>query len=526
MKGVFLRACRSWAGLFIVFVWIGGSPASDAATIPLSEGPRTEQVVSVSGPPLSALVGMPIAEFHLFRYDAAGASFVPIPFQVDERFLRVFDPGLPSEFTEMVYDVFGEEDGLFDTEDEVVFVFADGGARAPLDGSWVEGADETRYEIKVVDPRTVNPEPPQYIYVYTGAGLPRSPVSYVEWNGAPDGSVMTPAFRIDLSGNWLATGLAILPPCGSGTDLIDRFKGRAEPGGDSRRQDEEDWLESSTYLGGRDGPIRVIRYVRGARSGFKTILRDIVEPSYWARDITLRVHPVDAFWIYFDWLPEPGATLFTLIHPVGLPVDGVPDAGVSTTYTPWHLVRTAGGGLFVAWEVPESPLFTRRDFFYIDNASYNDKVQGKAFYPDDDDSAYGDHGVRVWETLDSNLTPIQIGFRAHPLCGGEGDLSLAMALSEILSLPPVPDVVPQSDCAAVKTMQVLREGSNVRLSWQPDPSADGFHVYASDTPDRDRASWTFAGETVLATFLDPGGATGPDRFYSVVCVADDAEGPW
>ena len=487
---------------------------------------RATTVVTVPGTILAPLHATPIADFFLFRYNPGAGAFEPVPFQVDERFLKVFDAGLPTQFSEMVYDVFGQDDGLFDVDDEIVFLFGDAGPRAPLDGSWVAGASETRFEIMVVDPRPVNPDPPRWAYLFTGPGLPTSPASYVSWNGQSAASITTDSFRLDFDGNWLMTGLTVFSPCGSGADLLDRFKGRADPGTGLPRQDEEDWNANSTYLGGLTGPVRAIRYVRGARSGVNTILRDIVEPGAWARRVNLRVHPVAAAWVYFDWLPEPGATLYTETHPSGIPIDGVPDAGISTTYVPWHLVGTPAGGMFVSWDVPESPLYTTRSFYYIDDASLNDIVPPKTSYSDDDDSAYGDHGVKIAGTLDSNVNPIRIAFRALPLCSGQGDLDLALALQEKVDLPLVPDAVPQANCGAVRTLGVALDGADVRLDWQAEPQADGYRIYSSASASLDRSLWTIAGETLSPTFTDPGGASGADRVYSVVCTRAGAEGPW
>lgn len=185
-----------------------------------------------------------------------------------------------------------------------------------------------------------------------------------------------------------------------------------------------------------------------------------------------------------------------------------------------------GGGLFVSWNVPSSPLFTSREFFYADNAAYNDIVPGKGSYPDDDDSAYGAHGVRIRNTLDSTVTPIQIGFRVRPLCAAEGDLNLALALQEMATFPEFPAVVPQAGCGAIRTVRATREGSNLRLDWQPEIGVTTYRVYSSNSAPVERSEWTFAGETAAPTYVDPGGATGADRYYSVVCTVAGAEGPW
>jgi hypothetical protein len=486
---------------------------------------RGDETVTISGASLAPLIGRPIGELALYCYNAATGHFDPIPFQIDERFLKVFDAGLPSQFSEMVYDVFGEDDGLLDADDEIVFQMADAGPRAPIAGVWVPGAEAVRFEISIDDPRPSGGTPREWAYIFTGPGLPTFPTGYVTWGGQPDSSVTTDVFRLDYDGNWVTSGLTVFGPCGSGADLIDRFKGRAEPGIGEQRQDEEDWSANSTYLGGISGPVRAIRYVRGARSGVNTIHHDMIQRSGWERHINLRVHELDSVWIYFDWLPDNGSILYTPDHPGGLTVDGVPDAGGTSAYVDWHLMKTASGGLFVHWDVPTSPLFQSREFFYVDDASHNDTVPSKSTYPDDDDSAYGAHGVRIVDTLDSNLTPIRLDFSAIPLCAGEGDLSTASALDEIIDFPLQPDPVPQANCGAVRTVTASRDGADVGLEWQPATGADAYRVYVAGFPDLAPVSWSMASEGPALTYRDTGGASGGNRFYSVVCTSQGAEGP-
>jgi hypothetical protein len=181
----------------------------------------------------------------------------------------------------------------------------------------------------------------------------------------------------------------------------------------------------------------------------------------------------------------------------------------------------------VAWDVPSSPLFQSKEFFYVDDASYDDIVPLKANYSDDDDSAYGDHGVKIVDTLDSNLTPIVVGLRALPLCAGEGDAALAGELAEVVSLPLETEVVPQSNCGAIRTVQARRDGADVVLEWLSTPSAETYRVYASDLAGLPATSWDVLGESAAVTFRDVGAAEAAgERFYSVVCVAEGGAGPW
>ncbi len=502
----------------------GGAGAARAGGID-SASDRTDDPVAVTGAELAPLAGRPIADFGLFRYDPSTGQFDPIPFQVDERFTKTFDPGEPTQFSEMVYDVFGEDDGLFDTDDELVFLFGDAGPQAPIGEAWVSGADPLRFEVAVDDPRSVGAAPRQWVYLFTGAGLPTSPVSYVTWDGLPTTSITTDVFQLDYDGNWLMTGLSVFPPCGTGSDLIDRWKGRAEPLVELI-QDEEDWNGASTWLGGLAGPVRAIRYVRGARSGVNTVYHDIVGRKGWTRHMNMRVHVLASVWFYFDWLPEAGSLLYTPSKPTGITVDGVPDAGISTAYTDWHLMRTPSGGAFVAYDVPQTALFSGREFFYVDDSSHDDMVAGKITYSDDDDSAYGAHGFKLLDPADSNLTPIQVRFRLIPLCGGEGDSNLAGSLLENVTTPLDPNPLPQSNCGAIRTLLTDQDGADILLTWQALPEADAYRVYRSDIADLPRASWSLLSESPLLEYRDVGAVGAGTSFYSVVCVRQGGEGPW
>lgn len=486
---------------------------------------RDWETVVVSGASLPVLWGLPVEDLTLFRYDPDTQAFVPVPMQVDERLLKVFNPGSPLEFSEHMYDVFGEEDGTLDADDEVVFLFRDAGEQAPVDAAWPENADPLRFEIAVQDPLPAGGEPGRWLYLYTGAGLPQSSEAYLTWDGLDTSSITTENFSVDYQGRWLFTGLRVASPCGDGLDLIDRFKGRAVPLADLE-QDEEDWNLNSEYLGGIVGPVRAIRYVRGARSAVNTIHHDVITPDVWYRKLNIRVHVLAAVKFYLDWLPSAGAVFYTPDQPAGVSVDGIPDPEMGTAFVSWSVMKTTGGGVVALFEVPPSPLYDQKNLYYLDDAAYDDALAHKESYSDDDDAAFGNHGVVLLDLADSNLQAIPVDLTLFPICADTGGVGLVTSYQEKVSYPLMPDVIPQSDCGPVRTLAARREGGDLLLEWQAMPGAEAYRIYRADYPDLPPTSWTVAGETAALTYREEGGgATMDTRFYSVVCVQQGGEGP-
>jgi hypothetical protein len=491
---------------------------------------RSDEPVLITGAAFPELDGRDLDEFGLFRWDPQELDFVPIPFQIDERYDRVFNPEVPElRFVEKIYDVFGEEDGRLDPDDELAFMYRDVGLRAPAEAPWPDWADPVRYEVAVDDPRPGSGSPTRFVYLFTGPAPPLSDRSYVQWNLGVDQSIETELYALDYQGNWLLTGYRVFPPCGSGLDLIDRLKGRARPLPE-RFEDEEGWSSNSFYLGGIVGPVRAIRYVRGATSGVNTIHHDVVYDAFWYRRINLRVHPIVDAWFYFDWRPAAEARIFTPDVRDGVSVDGSPDPDMPESEVAWHVISGTGGGLAMAYEVPDSPLYDRREAYYRDDASYDDAIPENPAYGDDDDALYGAFGNRVVGIGDSNTEAIVLEFRVYPLCDGEGSAVVGDTIDSFEDFPLQADPKPQwVELGPIRGLSAVREGDDVVLSWDPLAGADGgYRVYASEDPALAQASWTLLGEPAESSFRDVGAAASPEvRFYSAVGVDDEGgEGPW
>ncbi len=492
----------SVASLILALTVLCAPGTTHAGVIPSFEPgiSRDDEPVVLTGSSLATLLGTPVDQLAVFRYDPPTGTFVPIPFQVDERLDVTFDVGRQTEFIEEdMYDVLHLDDGLLDDQDEVAFMFSDGGPQAPAGATWPTGTGNLRYETTVRDDRDPAHPVTRWAYLFAGSALQRSPTSYVSWGGSASSSIVTSEFSLDYTDRWLLTGYRVASPCGSGADLIDRFKVRSRPFG-LPSVDEEVVNLNSQYLGGLIGPIRALRYVRGAKSGTNTIHFDRVSRGRWTRIVHLRVHPLQQFDIYFDWLPRPNALFYRegLAGPV--PIDGVPDAGVNSSFAAWNLVRGPGGGMFVAYDFPPSPLYGERRLYYRDDASYNDAPGGAGTYPDDDDSAYGTHGLSVLNVLDSNFDPVTFSFRVEPLCSSEGSVDLALKHFELVTDPLEIETTPQSPAlGAVRGLVVQRDGIDVVVSWPAASGAAAYHLYSTRSLSPPFGSWTLEEDLTATT---------------------------
>lgn len=475
----------------------------------------------IRGVSLPDLIGRPVEELFVFRYEADIQAFVPIPFQIDERQPRTFNAGRQDEFTETVYDVWGEEDVIFDEDDELAFLFGDAGDRAPTASLWPEGADDLRIQLALTDPRPGSGQV-RWAYVFSGQGLAESFESYVSWDGQPTTSIVTDRYALDYIDRWLLTGFRVFSPCGSGADLIDRFKGRAEI--PPFEEDEAIWNSTSFYQGGYAGPVRGIRYVRGATSGINTLHHDVVYRDRWRRTLNLRVHPIAQVRLYFDWLPQSGATFYSPSAPSGVPIDGVDD-GLDPSFVDWNLVSTPGGGIALFLEIPPSPYYHSKSAYHLDDSTHDDALFSS--YSDEDDSAYGNHGWTLDIISDTSVDPIVMRSIAFPLCADEGDANLAHAYEEVLDVPLSLDADPQWRLGPVRSLQAGPDGPDLILSWQVIPGAVGYRIMRSTDPSLPRESWLELTETTETTYTDRGAILEPESYsYQIVVVGPAGEEFW
>ena len=491
--------------------------------------PRGEDPVTVLGAALPDFDGVVIAELALFRWDAALPGFVPIPFQIDEKTVTTFNPGTQYMFTELMYDVAGVEDGTVDANDELVFLLQDVGPRAPVDAPLPAGSDGTRYEIQVTDPAPSSSTGPGWVYLFRGDDLELDldPPLPVDGDSSQAATLfVTPHYSVEYQDKWLLTEYTVAPGCGTGADLIDRFKGRAGLA-PHQGETEELWNLTATYLGGIQGPIRAIRYVRGAASGVNTIHHDVLYASFWERWANLRVHPIPNVYLYMDMRPATGTKFLTPSAPTGVDVDGVADTGVGTALPPWALVRGPDGGFATIYDVPPSPFVGSIRLYYRDDANYND-INANNPNNDEDDSSFGSHGVEL-NTLTSEERDLIPGrLRFVPLCSGEGDAASAALLRERYDYAPVTAAEYQIvGLGTVGTAAVTRQGDDVVVDWPDLAGAISYLVYSSTDPALPHESWTLEEDVDVSRWTDAAILLDPEpRYYNVVAVGIAGEGPW
>ncbi len=275
-----------------------------------------------------------------------------------------------------------------DDDDEVVVMASDAGPQAPATARGPKGTTSTRrQEIRIVDPLSGNPS---FAYLFLrrdGSGFDASN-GYVHYQRHPDAdqwidrasfvagdpeqlgssntgygpnlsgpvcdpdgtqrrstdrfprdgvTVSTDAYRWTASGRWMVRGMQVaLPgqPATYGSDLIDRWKGRAfQSSPDSEisvvgfEDEQVNWEANSSLLGERVGPVRAIREIWGADSGTnvtktETFYRDAITYRY-----RLRVHPIPSDGLYTSWDYNAGVATryFNALRPDGVAIDGVND---------------------------------------------------------------------------------------------------------------------------------------------------------------------------------------------------------
>ena len=339
--------------------------------------------------------------------------WVQIPVQVDER--KVVDFGLdPSQgarnpppgvdgtvygtaasgYTALQYTdphtfVGADSDPSFDPDDELTFMAADSGGKAPrAEGKprGVRGGGATR--VRIADPLG---RKAAYVYLYRSKGKrkPAAGKDYVSYDFRllsgdyrstyeradgpnPESSVIsTRNYEIGFSDRWFYDRLQIKAERASGADILDGFKFSFGPDFCGRSEATFNDAEGA-FVANVDGPVRAIRSYVGANSGPRTERTHFFYGDRQEIVTDLRVHPVAGPLIYHD-LSAAGAGMSFQSSSGGAPVtvDGSPDE-VSAAPADWQLWSGAGGGLFAADRVESSfgdALLANASLFYLDDST-------------------------------------------------------------------------------------------------------------------------------------------------------------
>lgn len=271
-----------------------------------------------------------------------------------------------------------------DSNDELAFMAADAGSRAPARAKLPRGIEGVKV-VTIVDP--TNPDArPRYVYIaragaegpdpaftaangyvhyqrdanadtlvfsqstYDGYG-PAKSGEYCTPDGQPvynadgtraigprreiDGAtISTDRYRYRYDGRWLMTAIEISSDGGRtyGPDLVDRWKARAfaqDPGSKTPccgyEEEDTNWGGSSSLLGERVGPVRAIRETWGADSGTNVVRRETFYRRRMVQKTWLRVHvipPLDGIYAQWDFNAGRMTRFFNAANPAGVAIDG------------------------------------------------------------------------------------------------------------------------------------------------------------------------------------------------------------
>jgi hypothetical protein len=334
------------------------------------------------------LIGKPVDEIFVYRWNSG--SWQQIPFQVDER----------NSSGALV----AAEDGVMDSNDEVVFLSGDTGDMAsdlignalPISGLW--------YRVEVVDP--INPSSKGWAYVVHSTTLSvTNPTDYVTFT-AGNRRVTTDNYSL----GWAATGhngLDYMSMSGGG-DILDRTKLRI----DYRfivliQLTEEDVpLDSLTLI--KDGAVRTLV----SRGTTITESYDALSRTVYPINLSTLPGTLEKVRTSIDLAQGVTGTYYDENNPGGVAINGVPDSVAATPFNQaWRQVTVGAGANIQVARLNE--LGGTRRHYYKDNAAVDPSDTG-------DQRSIGDSGFEVTMPDSENFTIITAQYFLPAAAGNQG----------------------------------------------------------------------------------------------------------
>ena len=342
------------------------------AAAPAAASLRPGDPVVLTGAKLPALARTAPASLVAFAWTGRWRQ---VPVQVDERAVvdlhRVYDDtAVPGQsiltYTDPSTLAGPDPDPALDADDEVVFMAADAGKRAPRRAGLPPGQrGAAAAEVRVRDPLD-GAKGSVYLFARTSAPAkpPAAPRRYVSYRFTllagrypeaygfrrgpnPESSVVkTKSYEVRFGDRWQMDTLRIRAKGAARVDVLDRARAQFGPGNCGRSEDTFDAAEGA-FIVNKSGPVRAIRAYVGANSGPLTERRHVFYAE--RQDITtfLRVHAIPGVMDVFDYAPEArGMTYRNSLAPAGVKIDGVPDT-VPTGTLRWEQVSGAQGTLTI-----------------------------------------------------------------------------------------------------------------------------------------------------------------------------------
>ncbi len=304
----------SWfrCGLMLVILMVCLSPAN--AEI------RGHEALGFVGEAAGDFMGAPVDELRLYVYSAPGV-WSPALVQVD----HCDDQG----------DWFAEDDGVFDSQDRLVFQPQDGGLRAP-EGVWVDDAEAQSHQRLVLSVYDPVEEDSTFLYLYRSSTLPEADETLSMAYDDETGEITSPFYQAAFNGDqgyWEM--IRIREGLGWSEDLLDREKLRSQgdPGFPLPEFEvtEEDFTVTQFLVAA--GPVRVTLYFQRETEVMGETITSATFRQFYRSSIeipndTMNVPAnsgMELMRVSFDLTAEAVGAIESDENNEALEVDGVPD---------------------------------------------------------------------------------------------------------------------------------------------------------------------------------------------------------
>lgn len=326
---------------------------------------RASDPVIIPATDMLAFHGDEISELRVAVYN--GTSWNPIPFQIDER---------------NITGTLAIEDGILDANDELVLIAGDMGQQAagtqwPAD---TEAQSNPRYALHTTDPLSADTA---YAYIYRSNTMAFSPDSYVDWDFASQ-TLTNADYSAQFADDFV--GLSNLEINGTGTDILDRQKIRADAGIIFLDEEVLTALITPTVNYPIVGPVRAVSgegVLQTAAYGSRLDFLIEFDPS------VLGSLNLDYLQTTLD-LNDPMLTSIDLYCDSNgncAQIDGIQEPVPNTPAITWYEVTGDEGGLVVAFPLIETGGGTIENLYFDDaNGLPLDTGDGKS---------YGETGLRI-----------------------------------------------------------------------------------------------------------------------------------
>jgi hypothetical protein len=367
---------------------LGLSACDDINTVQRASAP-----VVLTGADLPGLVGAAPGRIVAFRHDRVDGQpqWTQIPVQIDERKVVPFGSQPANNTTPGVTGtVYGNGSGgpttlqyadpntfvgadamtTFDTDDELVFMVADGGG-TPRSDERTEPAGViagSGVEVRFDDPNGEDDSGWVYLFRTNGSLDPAAGQDYVDYDFQltsgdyrttyrrasgpnPETSrVTTATYEVGWTDRWIEDEWRVHAGAATGVDILDGHKNQFVVDFCGRSNATFAAAEGA-FVANVDGPVRAIRSYVGANSGPLTQRTHLMYRERTDVVTNLRVHAIPAIMDFVDYsVAAQGMTYRSAPLPGGVTIDGVQDS-VPTAFPSWEAVDGAQGQVFTAGSV-------------------------------------------------------------------------------------------------------------------------------------------------------------------------------